>query len=173
MPPAGLIDRVREVARAVDPDLVMGSASVLSDVRPADWYLVMGLAGGLVVLVGVLVALATSGLYAMLSLSVSQRTREIGIRAALGASRLALLMTTLKRSLRQIGLGAAIGLPIAARSLFELTGTPDGGGSVLQSTAAGLGLAGGIVLLVGLGSCLEPTRRILAIQAREAMQADG
>ena len=56
------------------------------------------------------IALATSGLYAMLSLSVSERTREIGIRAALGASRRALLMTILKRSLVQIGVGAAIGL---------------------------------------------------------------
>jgi putative ABC transport system permease protein len=173
VPPAGLTGRVRELAMEVDPDLVMGKASVLSDVRQGDWYLVMGLAAGLVVLVGVLIALATSGLYAMLSLSVSERTREIGIRSALGASRRALLMTILKRSLVQIGLGAAIGLPIAARSVFELTGTPGGGGSVAQSMAVALGLSAGIVLAVGLGSCLVPTRRILSIQASEAMHADG
>jgi hypothetical protein len=171
--PASLTARVRELAMAVDPDLVMGRISVLSDVRQGDWYLVMGLAAGLVVLVGVLIALATSGLYAMLSLSVSERTREIGIRAALGASRRALLMTILKRSLVQIGLGAAIGLPIAVRFVFELTGTPDSGDSVAQSMAVALGLATGIVLAVGLGSCLVPTRRILSIQASEAMRADG
>ena len=173
VPPAALTGRVRELAMAVDPDLVMGKASVLSDVRQGDWYLVMGLAAGLVVLVGVLIALATSGLYAMLSLSVSERTREIGIRAALGASRGGLLLTILKRSLVQIGLGAVIGLPIAARSVFELTGTPDGAGSVAQSMAVALGLATGIVLLVGLSSCLVPARRILGIEAREAMHADG
>jgi ABC-type antimicrobial peptide transport system permease subunit len=167
VPPASLTTRVRELAMAVDPDLVMGRASVLSDVRQGDWYLVMGLA------VGVLIALATSGLYAMLSLSVSERTREIGIRAALGASRPKLLITILKRSLVQIGVGAAIGLPVAARSVFELTGTPDGGGSVLVAMAVGLGLSTGIVLLVGLSSCLVPTRRILKIEAREAMHADG
>jgi hypothetical protein len=172
-PPASLTARVRELAMAADPDLVMGRASVLSDVRQGDWYLVMGLAAGLVVLVGVLIALATSGLYAMLSLSVSERTREIGIRAALGASRRGLLLTILKRSLVQIGLGAVIGLPIAARVVFELTGTPDGGGSVVQSMAIALGLSTAIVLAVGLGSCLVPTRRILAIQASEAMHADG
>jgi predicted permease len=173
VPPASLTARVRELAMVVDPDLVMGRASVLSDVRQGDWYLVMGLAAGLIVLVGVLIALATSGLYAMLSLSVSERTREIGIRAALGASRRRLLLTILKRSLVQIGLGAVIGLPIAARSVFELTGTPDGGGSVAQSMAVALGLSTGIVLLVGLSSCLVPTRRILAIEASEAMHADG
>jgi predicted permease len=173
MPPGSLTGRVRELALAVDPDLVMGRAAVLSDVRQGDWYLVMGLAAGLVVLVGVLIALATSGLYAMLSLSVSERTREIGIRAALGASRRVLLITILKRSLVQIGLGAVIGLPIAARFVFELTGTPDGGGSVLESMAVALGLATGIVALVGLSSCLVPTRRILAVQASEAMHTAG
>jgi hypothetical protein len=173
VPPASLIGRVRELVLQVDPDLVMGRASILSDVRQGDWYLVMGLAGGLVVLVGVLIAMATTGLYAMLSLSVSERTREIGIRAALGASRRALLMTILKRSLVQIGLGAAIGLPLAMRFVFELTGTPDAGGSAARSMAVALGLSTGIVLAVGLGSCLVPTRRILAIQAREAMHADG
>jgi hypothetical protein len=171
--PERLTSRVRELAMAVDPDLVMGRASVLSEVRPGDWYLVMGLAAGLVVLACVLVALATSGLYAMLSLAVSERTREIGIRAALGASRRTLLFTILKRSLVQVGLGAVIGLPIAARVVFELTGTPDGGGSVPRSMAVALGLSAGIVLLVGLSSCLAPTRRILAIEASEAMHADG
>jgi predicted permease len=173
VPPASLTGRVRELAMAVDPDLVMGRASVLSDIRQGDWYLVMGLATGLVVLVGVLIALATSGLYAMLSLSVSERTREIGIRAALGASRRGLLLTILKRSLVQIGLGAAIGLPIAARAVFELTGSPDGGGSVSRSMAVALALSTGVVLLVGLSSCLVPTRRILAIEASEAMHAEG
>ncbi len=173
MPPASLAGRVRELAVAVDPDLVMGRVAVLSEVRQGDWYLVMGLATGLIVLVGVLLALATSGLYAMLSLAVSERTREIGIRAALGASRQALLMTILRRSLVQLGLGAVIGLPIAARAVFELTGTPGGGGSAWQSMGLALGLATGIVALVGLSSCLVPTRRILGIQAREAMQADG
>jgi predicted permease len=173
MPPANLTGRVRELAMAVDPDLVMGKTSVLSDVRQGDWYLVMGLAAGLLVLVGVLIALATSGLYAMLSLSVSERTREIGIRAALGASRGGLLLTILKRSLVQMGVGAAIGLPIAARAVFELTGTPDGGGSVIGSMAVALGLSTAVVLFVGVSSCLVPTRRILAIEASEAMHADG
>ena len=173
LPPLSLTNRVRELAMAVDPDLVMGKASVLSDVRQGDWYLVMGIAVGLVVLAAVLLALATSGLYAILSLSVSERTREIGIRAALGASRPVLLLTILRRSLVQIGLGAAIGLPLAARFVFELTGTTEVGGNASRSMVIALGFATGIVLLVGLSSCFVPTRRILSIQASEAMRADG
>jgi ABC-type antimicrobial peptide transport system permease subunit len=82
------------------------------------------------------------------------------------------VFTILRRSLVQIGLGAAIGLPLATRFVFELTAT-DGGGSVSQSIVVGLGFAAGIVMLVGLSSCLVPTRRILSIQASEAMRADG
>jgi len=170
VPPASLTGRVREVASAVNPELVMGGAKVLSDVKQGDWYLVMGLAVGLVVLAGVLVALATSGLYAMLSLTVSERTREIGIRAALGASRASILWAVLKRPLVQIGLGAAIGLPLAAQFVFELVN--ESGGSAALSVVVALGLATAIVLVVGIGSCVVPMRRILGIDASEAMRAD-
>jgi predicted permease len=173
LPPATLIARVRELALQVNPELVMGTAAVLSDVRQGDWYLVMGLAAGLVVLAGVLVAMAASGLYAMLSLAVTERTREIGIRVALGAPRRALLLTILRRPLVQIGLGALIGLPLAARFVFELTATPEGGGSVIRSSAVALGLSAAIVATVGVASCLVPMRRILAIEASEAMRSDG
>jgi hypothetical protein len=46
-------------------------------------------------------------------------------------------------------------------------------GPLPPRSADPLGLSTGIVLAVGLGSCLVPTRRILAIQASEAMHADG
>jgi predicted permease len=170
-PPGDLTSRVHELARAVDPDLVVGQVAVLSDVRQGDWYLVMGLAAGLMALVAVLIALATSGLFAMLSLAVSERTREIGIRSAIGAPRRALLLTILRRSLVQVGLGTAIGLPLAGRFVFELTSGTDGGGSPLASMALALSLSLGLVLLVGLGAFLVPARRILAVEASEAMHA--
>ena len=60
-----------------------------------------------------------------------------------------------------------------ARARTSRHTSPDGGGSVSRSMAVALGLSTGIVLLVGLSSCLVPTRRILAIEASEAMHADG
>lgn len=170
--PATMVSRIREVSATVDPEIVMAKAAVLSDVRQGDWYLVMGLAAGLIALVVVLIALATTGLYAMLSLSVTERTREIGIRSALGATRTSLLTAVLKRSLVQIGLGAAIGLPLAIRFAFELTAST-GSSSVVQSVAIALGLSVSLVAFVVVSSCLVPTRRILSVQASEAMRADG
>ena len=130
------------------------------------------MAVGLIVLVGVLVALAASGIYAMLSLSVSERTREIGIRTALGAQRRAVVLMILKRSLGQIGIGATLGLPIAAR-VVHLTVGSTAGQSPVMSVLMALGLAASLVLIVGAISCTIPTRRVLAVQASEAMRSDG
>jgi len=172
-PPAQFIGRAREIARDVNPDIVIEKAAVLSDLRQADWYLVMGVALGLIVLATVLIALATSGLYAMLSLAVSERTREIGIRSALGASRRSLLLTILKRPLMQMGFGALLGLPLAARFVFELSTTPGGDGSTVGAVGVALALTLGIVLFVALSSCLVPMRRILGIEASVAMRAEN
>ena len=135
----------------------MGQVTVLSDVYQGDWYLMVAVAGGLALLVGVLLAMAIIGIYAMLSFSVSERTREIGIRSALGASKLALVSAILRRSLVQIGLGALIGLPVAGLVVFELTGKAGQARSPVGMAAVGaLGLAAGVVLIVGVFSCLAP-----------------
>ncbi len=171
--PERLVERLPALVTSIDPSLVMGAPVVLSEARQGDWYLVMAIAGGLVVLVGVLVTLAATGLYAMLSLAVSERTREIGIRSALGAPRPSLVMAVVRRSLVQIGAGALIGLPFAARFVFELGDHSKGQVSPFGSVLSAVGLAGLIVLAIGLVSCLVPTRRVLAIRPSEAMRAES
>lgn len=168
--PARLIPRVRGLASKVDPDLRMGRVAVLSDVYQSDWYLMIAVAGGLALLVGVLLAMAIIGIYAMLS--VSERTREIGIRSALGASKYALVTAILRRSLVQVGLGSLIGLPVAGLVVFELTGKGGQAHSPAMAAVGALGLAAGIVLIVGVFSCLAPALRVLGIQANEALRRE-
>jgi predicted permease len=170
--PARLIPRVRGLASKVDPDLRMGRVAVLSDVYQSDWYLMIAVAGGLALLVGVLLAMAIIGIYAMLSFSVSERTREIGIRSALGASKYALVTAILRRSLVQVGLGSLIGLPVAGLVVFELTGKGGQAHSPAMAAVGALGLAAGIVLIVGVFSCLAPALRVLGIQANEALRRE-
>lgn len=170
--PVSLAPRVRDIMMKVAPDVVMGEVTVLNEVHQGDWYLIVGVATGLMLLVGVLIALAASGIYAMLSLSVSERTREIGIRTALGAQRHAVVLMILKRSLVQVGIGAVLGLPIAAR-IVHLTVGSTSGQSPLMSVLMALGLATSLVLIVGVISCTIPTRRVLAVEASEAMRSDG
>lgn len=170
--PPSLAPRVRKIAAKVAPDLAIGEVTVLSTVHQGDWYLTVGAAAGLTVLVGVLIALAASGIYAMLSLSVSERRREIGIRTALGAQRHAVVLMILQRSLVQIGIGAMLGLPVAARVVHETVGST-AKQSPVASTLMTLGMAAGLVLVVAAISCAMPIRRILAVEANEAMRADG
>ncbi len=171
--PAQFAPRVREVAAGVDPELVMGRAIPLADVRQGDWYLMIAIAGGLALLVGILVALAATGLYAMLSLSVTERTREIGIRAALGGRRWTLVLTILRRSLLQIGVGALVGTPFAFRFAYELAGDGDADASASGAIALTLAIAAGIVVAIATCACLVPTRRVLAIDATEAMKGQA
>jgi len=170
--PSSVAPRVREIMNTVAPDLVMGDVKVLNEVHQGDWYLIVGVAVGLAILVGVLVVLATSGIYAMLTLSVSERTREIGIRTALGAQSHSVVLMILKRSLMQVGIGAILGLPIAAR-VVHLTVGATLGQSPLMSVSMAMGLAASLVLTVGVIACTIPARRILAVDASEAMRSDG
>ncbi|MEP6834382.1 MAG: ABC transporter permease [Gemmatimonas sp.] len=169
--PLRLMPRVREIAGTIDPDLAVSRPVVLGDVRQGDWYIVMGVGGALTLLAIVLVALATSGIFAMLSLSVSERTREIGIRAALGATPRVLVLTILRRSLVQIGIGALIGLPIAAA--LNIAVAVESKASPVHAFLIATALSAGIIVAVGVLSCLVPTRRVLAIQATEAMRAES
>ncbi|MEP6765851.1 MAG: ABC transporter permease [Gemmatimonadaceae bacterium] len=169
--PLKFMPRVREIAGALDPDLTVSHPVVLGDVRQSDWYLTLGVGGALTLLAVVLVALATSGLFAMLSLSVSERTREIGIRAALGATQTVLVLTILRRSLIQIGIGALIGLPVAAA--LNIAVAMESQTSPVRALLIATALSAGIVGAVAVLSCLVPTRRVLAIQATEAMRAEA
>src|SRR5690606_14630591 len=103
-----------------------------------------------------LVVLAATGLYAMLSLSVSERTREIGIRSALGGGRRTLVLTILRRSLVQIGVGALIGLPVAFRFVSELAEEGEIHTTTLGAGLLATGVAAGMVMVVGLFACLVP-----------------
>jgi predicted permease len=58
--------------------------------------------------------LATAGLYGVLAGSVAERTREIGVRAALGASRASILSLVIRQAMLLTGIGIAIGLTVAA-----------------------------------------------------------
>ncbi len=120
-----------------------------------------GLFGGLALLV------AAIGLYAVIAYFVARRTREIGIRLALGAGRPGVLWLVMRDGLVMVGLGAAIGLA-AALGLSRLVRSLLFGLDAHDPAAAA---AGTIALLaVAALAVLIPARRAMAIEPSEALR---
>lgn len=169
--PASFAPRVREIVDEVDPTMVLAPPVVLSSIYQGDWYLMLAMTVGLAFFVGILVTLAASGIFAILSFSVSERTRELGIRTALGARPSSIVMTVARRALIQMGIGILIGVPLAARLMVDFRSEAraiSGGNATLTALAIGLAVVG----LIALFACTVPTLRALRIQPTEALRAE-
>jgi predicted permease len=109
----GFVPVLRREMSAIDPNSAGLTAMPLSDYISAAWFgpriasLFLGVLGGISML------LAGVGLYGVMAYAVRQRTREIGIRIALGAERGGVLRMVMKRGLHLALLGIAAGLVIA------------------------------------------------------------
>jgi len=110
--------------------------------------------------------LALVGTYGLMSRSIGLRTREIGVRRALGASDAGVTRLLLRQGARQLGMGTVIALPIlgvvgaAFRYFFPISGWLTAG--------AGVAVAASIVALV-LAATWVPTRRVLRVTPRDAL----
>ena len=113
-------------------------------------------------LVGFIVLLlSATGIHALMAFTVARRTREIGIRVALGASARKLISGIFTRAFMQIGIGVLAGTGLAA--LWGLDSTEQI--LILASTVA-------VMLTVGLIACAVPLRRALSIEPTEALRAE-
>jgi ABC-type antimicrobial peptide transport system permease subunit len=138
-----------------------------------DWYFLRAFVIGAALLVGVLLSLAASALYAILSLVVSLRTREIGIRVALGANRWSIARHVAARAVIQIGTGVLLGLPLVGALSYEFLELTGSGRSVPGAVALALVLGVSVMLLVSLTACTAPTLRALRIAPIDALRRDG
>lgn len=165
--PAALADPLRELSASIDPEML------LIDVSTADIALqkvqglmrLMGVSLTLVILSVIL--LSSAGIYSLMSFTVARRRREIGIRAALGASRNRILVSIFSRVLAQLGAGAVLGL-IAAVTLQQILE-----GDILRNYRAML-LPIVVLLMttIGVVATIGPVRQGLRIQPTEALREE-
>ena len=166
--PAAFAPRLRALLADSEPGLILDEVYALDEIRRGEvlselfWVVVLGFVGLVTAL------LATAGVYSLMSFIVSQRTREIGIRTALGADPARIVRGVFLRTFMQLGFGVMVGLTV-----LGVLGSLNLGYEAIGA----LWLAGGgvsaVLLTVGLIGCAIPVARALRIQPTEAMRAEG
>jgi predicted lysophospholipase L1 biosynthesis ABC-type transport system permease subunit len=174
--PLTVAPRIREVATSVDPSLRIEEMTRLDKViTPLLWFLglwmriTMGLTA-------VALLLSLAGIYAVLSYTVARRTREIGVRVALGASARRVITSIFRRPLTQVVLGVVAGSALIWLAAIAIQNTQEFAGMKGRGLTAGemAMLIGYAILMLGVCmlACVVPTMRALQVQPTEALRAE-
>jgi predicted permease len=169
VPPATLASAVRREVRQLDPDLPIARVETLESIvaesisRPRFYMLLVAIFAGVALL------LAAVGIFGVMSYSVAQRTRELGIRIALGAGVGAVRRLVVSQAMTLATIGLAIGLGTALllsstleKMLFNLSSTD-------PST---FGAVAGVLYIVALVASWLPARRASKVDPVVALRAE-
>jgi predicted permease len=165
--PRGLGAAVRREVARVAPGWTVTSLRTMEE-HVGQSLLPERLAGGVLSLFGALaLALASVGLYGTVAYAVAQRTREIGVRVALGARQGDVLRLVLRRGVRLIAAGLALGLPLAWGASKGLAAVLPGVHATDPLTFAG---ASALLALVALAATYLPARRAARVNPMVALR---
>jgi putative ABC transport system permease protein len=154
--PAAWEDTIRRTVSAVDATQAVTDVKTLVQIEADDLSSDRLRSILLFAFAAVAVALATLGLYGVMAYSVTQRTREIGIRAALGANAASLLALVMRQGAVTIGWGLWTGLLLSFVSTRLLKTFLFGVGPVDPKTMIAVA---GVLSAVALAACYVPARR--------------
>src|SRR5499426_3009834 len=167
--PAGLTTALRDEVAALDKDLPLYAARPMTEVVAiamwGDKY--VGILFGL--FAALALCLAAVGIYGVVSYSVAQRTREIGIRVALGAQTGDVMRMIIRQGLALAGLGAAIGLGGAALAAQLMKSQLFNVSAIDPATFTLLPLS---LLTVALAACWFPARRAAKVDPMVALRSE-
>jgi hypothetical protein len=165
--PNGFVPRLRTIANEVDPDAIIQRPRTLVEVAALNRLEIQMAALLLVSLSGIGALLAAAGLYALMAFTVTQRTREIGIRIALGAGAGRVLQTIARRAAVQVAWGIAVGAAFGAWLLSEISQDRD---IIDFNPMVVLAVVSGVVVLIVCTACLAPILRGLKVDPTDALR---
>ena len=165
--PLSVAATVRREAQALDPNLAVTNVQSLSDVVGASLFAARMGAVLLAIFGFLALLLAAIGLYGVMSYTVSRRTREIGIRMALGAGTGNVLRLVLKEGLALVGGGVAAGLIVAAAATRLLASFLYGVSPLDATTFVAIPL---VLALVALLASYLPARRAVKVDPMVALR---
>ncbi len=167
--PSAMVSSARQIVRGIDPMLPAYSINPLSQIvddSVAPQRFSMLLLGAFA---AIALFLAGVGLYGVVAYSVQQRTREIGLRMAIGAAPRDVLRMILGEALKLALVGVVIGLAgaaalarLAATLLFEVT----------PSDPASYAATSAVLVAVAMIACYTPARRAMRVDPMTALQTE-
>lgn len=164
-----LMQEVRRAVWSVDPNLPLASVHTVayfynkSMARTAFTLVMLAIAGAMSLLLGII------GIYGVVAYSVSQRTREIGIRMALGARQTQLTGLFVRQGVLLAALGVAAGLALAVVLTRFMSSLLFG---VRPLDPMSYGAASFLLLAVAVLACYIPARRTAGVNPVEALRAE-
>ncbi len=169
LPPMDLTAPVRDVVASLEPDLpIYWPMTMTAAIAEPLWF--VRVFGTMFMIFGfVALFLASIGLYAVMSFTVSRRAREMGVRMALGASASNVVSLVFRQGAWQLGFGLGIGIVLAAvvsRAMSViLFDVQPFDASVFVSVAA-------VLAVTGMFACLIPARRATLVDPAVAMRSE-
>jgi ABC-type antimicrobial peptide transport system permease subunit len=169
VPPSSLAAAARGAVRDLDPDLPVARLETLSQIVAASIAQPRFYTTLLTAFAGTALVLAALGLFGVISVGVSQRTREIGVRMALGARAEDVLRLVLREAAALALVGIAVGLAAAfalSRTLSTLLF------NLSPTDPVAFGVAPVVLLLTALVAALLPARRASNVDPIEALRSE-
>jgi putative ABC transport system permease protein len=164
-----IVPAVRQVVRELDPNLPLSDVHSLRRWRSLQTTGIQFVAGLVAAFAMIGLFLSAIGIYGVMAYAVAQRTREIGVRMALGATSGAVMRMTLADSVILAAVGIAIGL-VAAFGLGKLLVANLFG--VVQLDAVSFIVFSAILAFVALVAGSVPARRAMRVDPIDALRAD-
>jgi putative ABC transport system permease protein len=165
--PMSLVPAMRSALAEVQPDKPAGEVIAVEQyldqqVQYERLYVML-----LAVFGGIAAVLAAIGIYGVMAYAVAERTREIGIRMALGASSGAVIKLVVRRALILVAIGLAIGIG-SALALTRLIESQLWG--ITATDPLTYAVVSAVLALVAVAACIVPTRRAVAVDPTVALR---
>ena len=169
VPPASLVGALRREIQALEPNLPVPNIRTMTDTVGTSLYAARMGAWLLAVFGGLALVLAVVGIYGVLSFSVSRRTREMGIRLALGADSHRVFLLVVRDGMLLVGVGILIGLAGGLAGARALASSLQGVSATDLPTFTGT-IA--LLTIVALVACAIPARRAIRINPITALRQE-